>query len=237
MATSAAALIDRIAATRAELGSDPRRLAALRTLQNWQLQRLQRTYADIAADPRFADALEFFVRDLYGPHDFTQRDRDLKKVLQQWERLLPKRALQAVLHALELEALTLSLDAATLEALAGAGLDTPTYAEAYRRSGRCRDRERQISLILAAGRDLDALIDVPAIGIALRAARGPARLIGVGALQRFLERGYGAFKRMRGSSELLSTIGQRETAILEKLFAASPDPFRTETAPLATRSA
>lgn len=234
---SALALIDEIAVTREILERQPRRLAEFRALQRWQSERLQSTYADFAADARYAAALEFFVNDLYGPHDFQRRHGDLRKVLQQWQRLLPERALQAAMYALQLEALTQTLDLAVVAALDGAQPTAASYATAYRRADRRVDRQRQIWLIMAAGRALDGLIGAPAIGIALRAARLPARILGVATLQNFLERGYRAFKKMGGAAELLRAIEQRETAILQRLFAGSSDPFRIdESLPAARRS-
>jgi hypothetical protein len=228
MTKSALALVEGIAAVQAQLGQEPRKLARLQELQRWQVERLQLTYADYAADPRYRAALDFFVGDLYGPHDFTQRHHDLRKVLHQWERLLGERALQAVLYALELEALSQSLDLAMLAALDAAKLTVDSYASAYRRVDRREDRQRQIWLTVAAGRALAALIEVPAIGVALRAARLPARMMQLSTLQEFLERGYRAFKTMGDAGELLGIIEQRETSILQRLFAGSADPFRAD---------
>lgn len=234
---SALALIDELALTREVLERQPRRLAELRALQRWQAERLRGTYADFGADARYAPALEFFVSDLYGPHDVRRRHGDIRKVLHQWQRLLPERALEAVAHALQLEALTQSLDLAVVAALDGAPPTPTSYAAAYRRADRRLDRQRQIWLITAAGRSLDSLIAAPAVGIALRAAKLPSRLIGVSALHYFLERGYRAFKNMGGAGELLRAIEQRETAILQRLFAGSNEPFRIDSPlPLARRS-
>lgn len=226
--TSALALIDEIALTRDIIARDRRRLASVQAVQFWQSQRLHRTYADYAAVPRYRDAIEFFLQDLYGPHDFARRDRDLRRVLYQWEQLLPQRALEALVHALELEALSQSLDVATANTLGEVTLRPESYALAYRRTGRREDRQRQIWLTLAAGRALDSLIETPALGIALRTARLPARVLGVATLQAFLERGYKAFKRMGGASDLLGAIQQRETTIMHRLFAGSSDPYRVD---------
>ena len=228
MTTSALALIERIALTRDSIARDQRTLVGVQALQHWQAQRLQRTYADFAAEPRYRAAIEFFLQDLYGPHDFTQRDHDLRKVLHQWERLLPQRALQAVVCALELEALSQSLDIATAAALGSTDPTPATYAVAYRRVGRREDRQRQVWLTVAAGRALDSLIEAPALGIALRTARLPARILGVTTLQAFLERGYNAFRRMAGADELLAAIERRETTIMQRLFAGSSDPYRVD---------
>ena len=236
MTKSALALVDEIAATRAQVAQDPSKLGRLQALQRWQVERLQLTYADLATDPRHRAALAFFIEDLYGPHDFTQRHRDLKKVLNQWQRLLGERALQAVMHALELEALSQSLDLAMLAAHGPAKLTVASYAAAYRRADRREDRQRQIWLTLAAGRELDALINVPGIGVALRAARLPARMIGVSALQEFLDRGYRAFEVMGGAQELLRNIEQRETAVMQRLLAGCADPFQIDSPPRTART-
>lgn len=236
MTMSALALVDEIAGTRAQVARDPGKLSRLRALQRWQVERLQETYADFSSEPRHRRAIAFFIEDLYGPHDFTQRHRDLRKVLHQWERLLGERALQAVTHALELEALSQSLDLAVLAALGTANLTAASYAAAYRRADGREDRQRQIWLILAAGRELDALLNVAGIGVALRAARLPARMIGVSTLQEFLERGYRAFKTMGGAQELLRSIEQRETTIMQRLFAGSADPFRIDGPPRTART-
>lgn len=223
--TTALALIESLAAARSRLQQDAAQRAPLDRLQRWQVDRLRRTYADFGRDPRYASALEFFVGDLYGPHEFSRRDADLRKVLRSWERLLPARALAAVIAALELEALTLDLDVAMVAALEGADVAEHSYAQAYRRMNRRPDRERQIRLILDAGRALNELIRLPVIGTALRMARTPARAAGVLFLHAFLERGYKAFARMQDAQPLLAAIERREIAIMERLFAGEPDPF------------
>jgi len=224
--TAALSLIESLERERARVLRDTRKHAQLQRLQQWQVQRLLSTYADCAADRRYAGALQFFVQDLYGPHDFSQRDRGLKKVLHQWERLLPQRALEAVRCALELEILSQSLDLAMVDALGGAEPSETTYPAAYRQANRRDDRQRQIWLIVTTGRALDALIRMPAIGVALRMAKLPARVAGVTQLHEFLERGYMAFEKMGGAQDLLQIIEERETALMQRLFAGSVDPFQ-----------
>ncbi|HEY5759668.1 MAG TPA: hypothetical protein VIU34_27795 [Steroidobacter sp.] len=225
MAQPAQLIIETIARQRAELEYDPERRKRVRALQRFQVERLRRTYADYALQPRYQLALEFFVTDLYGPHDRGGRDRDLLKVLDQWARLLPERALRAVARAMKLELLTHALDVATVDALQGAPPDLDTYPRAYRCVGRFDDRRRQIDLILGAGRDLAALTEIPALGTALRVASVPASMLGVMQLHRFLERGYRAFKQMGRADALFRTIEQRETDIMQRLVEGVPDPF------------
>ena len=54
---------------------------ALDRLADWQARRLRMTYADLAADPRYSAAIEFFQNDLYGAADFSRRDADLARVV------------------------------------------------------------------------------------------------------------------------------------------------------------
>ena len=46
-------------------------------------------------------------------------------------------------------------------------------------------------------------------------------LAGLGDLQTFLERGYGAFRTMKGAGEFLDTITSRELALLNEWFGNS----------------
>lgn len=235
MTSPALAFIDAIDMMQAKLQQDPAKLAQLHRLQQWQAERLERTYADLSISPRYRAAMRFFLQDLYGPHDFTRRNQDLRKVLAQWERRLPQQAHQAVLCALELEALTLQLDLSTLAALQGKALTQSSYATAYRQAGLRAERQRQIWLVVAAGRALDAIVQLPMISTALRLARIPARLAGVTVLHQFLERGHAAFQNMGGAQELLGTIEQRESAIMQRLFAGAGDPFERAAPAIATR--
>lgn len=222
---AAMSLIETIGRTRAELERDPALRARLLELQHWQVERLKRTYEDFQRQPRYRDAIEFFIGDLYGPHDFRQRDRDLKKVLQSWQRLLPQHGLDAIARALELELLTQALDLALLEALGAAPLSKSSYAEAYRAINRRKDREHQVELIVSSGRLLDTLVHHAWVRSMLRLARTPARLAGVTTLHDFLERGCAAFAKMQGADTLLQAIERRERAIIARLFDGTEAPF------------
>jgi hypothetical protein len=227
MRTRALSLIESTEYLRASVASDPLLDVRIKSLQRWQAERIASTYADCASESRYLAALQFFMNDLYGLHDSLQRTRnlDITKVLHRWERVLPGRAHDALLYALELEGLSLSLDIAVARALDADVIDEPSYARAYRKANRRTDRQRQIWLIVACGRALDRLVQLPAIGLALRVARVPARLAGVAALQSFLERGYAAFAAMHGAADLLRIIENRETVIMQRLFAGSASPL------------
>jgi hypothetical protein len=125
--------------------------------------------------------------------------------------------------------LTRELDAGMVEALwdtLGAdALDAAAYAEGYRICEAQDARAEQIDLIRDLAGRLDGLVRSPIVLGALRVARRPAQLAGLGALQDFLERGVSAFHHMGGSQEFVATITRREHTILERIFTGHPAPF------------
>jgi hypothetical protein len=126
------------------------------------------------------------------------------------------------------ETLCEELDDAVARELGSVRLTVATYADAFRRAGRNEERQRQIEYVSEIGRALDRLTRWPMIGTTLKLMRAPARATGLSALQEFLERGFVAFKHMRGADEFLATITERETALVERLFAGDPRPFELE---------
>lgn len=216
--------LGRVLAIDRELVEAGARPAAARLLAGWQAGRLAATYADFRAEERYRDAVTFFLEDLYGPGDFSQRDSDLEKVLPIMSRVLPEAALAALTDALELHTLTMALDRAMLEVLTEElgmtrALDPPMWAEAYVRCDRRVERERQIALTVSAGRRLEQVVHKPLIYSLVRLARGPAKAAGFGALQDFVERGFKAFRSMQGAGAFIDAVAARETQLMESLFA------------------
>ncbi len=199
-------------------------LAALRALRIWQSARLARTYQDFRADPRYSQAVEFFLTDLYGPQEFTGRDQDLRRAWRRLRRALPSAAMNVLGQAVELEVLTLELVQAKVRALGAAQVTDALYAAAYRTVGNRAARTRQIDLIVGIGGDLDRIVNRAWLGALLHAAHLPAHAAGFGELQDFLERGYAAFRRMRGAEGLLCAIRERETLFIQAMFEPAERP-------------
>ena len=201
---------------------------AKRSVRIWQNKRFVRTYADLAAQPRYAPAVDFFLTELYGESDMTARDADLLKVLPVMIRLSPAAALGTIRDALAFEVLCERLDAGVAQYLGPGRIDDERYGEAFRKCGQPELRRGQIEHVEKIGRALDLLTRWPMIATTLRLMRAPAASAGLSALHQFLERGFAAFKHMRGAEDFLATIVRRETAIVERLFAAHPRPFELE---------
>jgi hypothetical protein len=207
--------------------ADNDRARALARLASWQASRMAATYADLAAQPRYADAIAFFRSDLYGEGDFAQRDADLARVVPIMVRLLPARLITTLAQGTELSVLSQELDQALLSRMPRAdGVFTiAEYCAAYREPSERAAREHQIALIGEVGAGLDIYVRRPFIESGLSMMRQPARLAGLAALQDFLERGVRAFRKLHGAKEFLATIDRRERAILDAIFNGDEAPF------------
>lgn len=200
--------------------------ARLSELRAWQTMRLENSYRDFRAEPRYAPAVEFFLSDLYGPQEFGARDRDLARAWRYLKRALPAAAMAVLGRAIELDVLTFELDHALVRVLAAGALTDATYAAAYRAADDRAGRTRQIALIVGIGEDLSRIVRRIWLGPLLQAAHVPAHAAGFGGLQDFLERGYAAFRIMEEPARLMKAIAERETAFMCSLFDAEKDSAR-----------
>lgn len=215
-----------VTALRRRTQSDAQSAAVRDALRHWQAQRLARTYPDLLSSPRFGDAARFFQNDLYGPKDFTRRDAEVERIVPTLTRMLPVGALEVIVRATELDALSESLDADMAIQLGSAEITEERYAAAYRATGTRADRERQIVLIGEIGTMLNRLVRLPLLGTILAMMHGPALVAGLGGLHDFLQRGFDAFRKMRDATFFVETIIGRETELLERLYSEDENPFQ-----------
>ena len=203
-------------------GHAPPRLAEVKA---WQAGRLARTYADLAANPRYGKATAFFLDDLYGAKDFSGRDQAMLRIYPVMVRTLPRGAVETAALAIEVDALSEELDRRVAARVEPGPVTVASYGRAYREAGTRAERLRQVELIDEVGRRLDVLVVKPLIYATLKLMRRPAKLAGLEDLQAFLEHGFEAFRHMGGAEEFLATIAERENRILSRLFSGHPDPF------------
>lgn len=208
-----------VAAERTRRARDRALGARVQALKAWQHARFQRTYADALASPRYRAAAHFFLEDLYGPHDFTQRDQQFARIVPGLVKLFPREIVRTVETLGDLHALSERFDSAMGEQIASPQIDAGQYGAAWRTVGQPAERERQIDLMLQVGRALERYTRNPVLRHSLRMMRGPAALAGLGALQGFLERGFDTFRDMGGAHEFLDMIATRERELAARLFA------------------
>lgn len=207
-------------------GLDPQ----MALLRRWQAKRLTRTYTDLLQSARYAPACRFFLDDIYGAKDFSQRDADILQVYGLLQKFIPAQLLRPLTLAIAVHSLTHQMDQKVLDIMVGElGMTTTMsqalYTEAYRRSNNFNDRVKQIEWIHQIGQNLDDIVRQPLTGPTVAAIRGPARAAGWGELVEFLDRGYASFKHMKGARQFLETVRTRERRALDKIYAHDPLPY------------
>lgn len=222
--------IQRGKAHRLKQEADAELASRIPMLRKWQSDRLSATYADLLANKRYQPATAFFLSDLYGPNDFSQRDDDIERLFSTLVKVLPDYLIRTAAYAAELNALSAELDFAVLGVLVRElnvteAVLQEAYAEAYRRCDNYDLRKHQIALLKMLGDDLDEIVFRPLVYNTVRMLKIPALLAGFSALQDFLERGFKAFHHMQGADEFLDTIVGRETRILDRIYESHPCPF------------
>lgn len=217
--------LGRVIGLRARFHSDTDLKRRWLAVKEWQSERLASTYADLLASKRYRESCEFFLEELYGARDFEQRDQEAHRVVPKLARMLPARAIETLLKAVELDELSEDFDV-DLARRVEMPITAARYAEAYRQVGSRGEREHQVELVHEIGRTLDRLARIPMLAPMLAMMKGPAEAWGYGHLHHFLHRGFHAFAGMGGADEFLGTIRRRELAINARLFDRDPDPFR-----------
>jgi hypothetical protein len=187
----------------------------------YQQARFAHTYADLLAHPRYAGASKFFLDDLYGPGDFTQRDAQFARVVPGLVRLFPHEVAATVEALTALHALSEHLDTEMARHVDAGRLDAAAYLNAWRLTGQPAGRQRQIDLMVEVGHALDVYTHRPLLRHSLHLMRVPARAAGLSSLQAFLECGFDTFRAMRGAEDFLAQIAERERALADKLFNAA----------------
>lgn len=211
--------LDQVAHLRASCTNDAT-AQAVREIKVLQARRFEATYADLLQDPRHRPATRFFLDELYGDHDFAQRDAQFGRIAGAIERLFPEAVAQLAVDMAELHAVTEQLDA-TLGTHWQASphlSPAPRYVGAWRQTGTRAQRTQQLRVVLQMGHELQRLTRMKSLRLALRMMRGPAQAGGLGALHAFLERGFEAFSHMGDASGFLAAVEQRESHWMDVLF-------------------
>lgn len=214
--------LGRVAAERVVRAATPGLAIKVDAIKRYQQRRFALSYGALLASERYGPAASFFLDELYGPQDFSQRDAQFAKVVPSMVRLFPKSVLDTVACLAGLHALSERLDTAMGVASPSPEVDAKAYVLAWQRCGEPDARRRQIVMTGDLGRSLDSLTRKPVLRSSLRILRGPAKTAGLGELQRLLERGFDAFGAMRGAQEFLGIVDREERRLADGLFAADP---------------
>lgn len=211
----------------AAVGLDPQ----LAMLRGWQANRLARTHVDLLTNPRYSPACEFFLKNIYAPTDFSQRDHDLERIYRFLSRVLPPEMIALLTETVELNSMTYTLDDRLLHVLVDRlgvtdALTAERYAKAYLICDNYTARARQIELIGSILSQVGEGAHLLVVGAALKLAKVPAQRAGWADLYDFLARGRHAFREMKDAQIFVQTITRRESRILDLIYAADLQGFR-----------
>lgn len=206
-------------ATMQEIAEKAGLTSKIQALQEWQCKRLIASHQDLWDSPKFKPAMQFFIDELYGPNDFSQRDQDIAKVVPKMAKLLPEKALLSLSSALYLNAISYELDFAVARQLPSGPINRDTYAAAYCNAQSQTTRTQQIDYIERLGVDLAEVVKIRGISMLLKMSRKPAKLAGVLSLHEFIEQGFHAFKQLGEVRDFIDPVVQRERTTMRQLFA------------------
>lgn len=209
-----------VSALRARRRNDHELRVRVQSIKAFQHRRFESTYADLLTETRYAPAARFFLNELYGTRDFTNRDDQFVRVVPVLVRMFPDNIVHTVALLSELHALSERLDNEMAEKIDFPDVNSANYSIAWRAVGQVHCRERQIASALQVGSALDQLTHKTLLRQSLRLMRSPAKRAGLGELQSFLEAGFDIFRAMHGADYFLETIAIRERAYVTKLFSS-----------------
>lgn len=210
-----------------QLASNQPLANAVARVRHIQVRRFERTYSDFLDDAQHRDATTFFLRELYGDHDFSARDQQFGRIAGAIERLFPSSVMAIAVQLAHIHAVTEELDwtmarhwLSTLSQV-----DTQLFSDAqryvfcWRLTGAPDMRQLQLHGVLELGQRLDDVVHTRGLRTALRMMRGPAQAAGLAELQSVLESGFDAFKGMGAATRFLAAVGDRESSWITALFA------------------
>ena len=185
-------------------------------------------YDDLICNPRYSSAVNFLLNDLYASPDLIKRMLDLRQARAAMSRALPDAMMATVARAVEFSVCLFETDLAVAEAVSEDGGDVALMSESefdtvLLKATSREQLERQLELVVIVGREIEAVVHKPFVSTALKLCRKPAKLMGLSELQAFLERGFSAFKSMRGSETFFQIFKTREQDRINKLFIVRQD--------------
>jgi hypothetical protein len=218
--------IANVTALRVECQNSRELQLAMCAIKEFQAWRFAHTYDDLIKSAQYGTAAKFFLEELYGNKDYSDRDSQFARIAGGLQRLFPEQVIGTAIALARLHRLTEELD----HAMAVALLQMPTHSEIctvsryvsiWKIVGRFEDRYAQLNLVLQIGNDMVRLTRTPGLRMMLRMMRRPAKTMGMSSLQHFLETGFDTFASLSTKEQLsakfLATIAQRETTLMNIL--------------------
>ncbi len=201
---------------------DEEHLKIKKRLQDFQVRRLKRTFADFLKDKEFGSLCTFFTDHLYSPEDMAARNESFFKLVHAFERLLGKEILHSVSRLVEAHDLSDSLDDSVVEQFVemgrGQDFDMEAYERAYYLADNYDERVEQIELLVEAVHTVHRIAFFPLIGILLQTLYAGAKVIGATPMVDFLRGGYAAMRSVKDPTKFTEAIREREMSRLNRIY-------------------
>jgi hypothetical protein len=223
----------RVQNLRLQCSLNPALADALRQIKGFQCHRFEHTYSDLLSGGPYQGATRYFLAELYGDRDYSERDAQFARIAGALQRLFPKAVVATAVRLAQLHALTEELDFQMAQALVAGGwqageMSPRDYVRTWGEVGRRPARMGQLQQVVHLGQDLDRLTRAPGLRMLLKMMRGPARSAGMSDLQDFLEAGFDTFADIErrsaaaggsaSTAKFLTIIQERETHLIKELF-------------------
>jgi hypothetical protein len=213
-----------------EYMTDTRLRKSYERFTDWQLEYILPLFGDMYARPGYSEAIDFTMSDLAGI-GISNRDRDLERAAPAITTILPLRALITVADTAEMNARVLEINIAIWRRLIAeigpsAEITEYSYCIACREASSFGECLNLVHKITDLGKTLKSLVEVPMIGITLRAMKAPAHAAGFGALQEFLEKGFFTFRAIPDVDDFLAEIELHMIEIFKRIYTAPLDQLR-----------
>jgi hypothetical protein len=212
---------------RSSANAQPELQAAVAKIKQIQAQRFVDTYPDLLSSVDCSACAQFFLQELYGARDFSERDTQFARIAGAIELTFPKKVVHIAVTLAQLHSVTEELDQAMAQhwCLNRERSERLRYQQAWLAVGQRERREWQLATVLLLGEALSEMTRKRGIRLMLKMMRRPAELAGLGALQQFLESGFDHFaglaKDSRAVATFLDTIRERESIWIADLFAGN----------------
>jgi hypothetical protein len=202
---------------------------AVQAIKLAQCQRFRHSYSDVLVHADWGQAAQFFLSELYGDRDFSQRDAQFARIAQAMQVLFPHSVVSVATALTQLHALSEQLDhamgCAILQVVPGPvseAMALNAYVNTWRAVDQQSARAEQLALVLRLGEELAKLTRTAGLRMMLRMMRGPAHAAGLQHLQGFLEQGFDTFSALQrsksGVAGFLALVAERESAWIDRLF-------------------
>lgn len=202
---------------RQKVKENPTLSKAKKVLKDYQIQRLKSTHANLLSSPDTKEAAQFFLNEIYGSKDLSQRDADLEKLIPTMEKVFPAAALEVITNAIVLDALTETLDNKMASQL-GESFTDEEYIKVYKEQTSKEDRLKQIKLTESVGSSLCTLVNLPLIATTLKMMAFPAKLANLSEMHNFLNEGFYTFKKTKNPREFIHQLVEKEKKLLEETY-------------------